>query len=448
MLELLPFGILALFIEWCVRGVRRLVRGPRARAAASDPATRGHGTTRLAWRQSRWMGACWLALGLTGLILVRPAIGWWSADPASGTDPGVRGLDGPLRDELVDWARERRPVGLAVGIVADGRVRRATLGHSRLTPGGAPLREALFEIGSITKTFTGILLARTAGDGLVSLDSRVSDFLPTGIDVAPEQTAITLQHLATHTAGLPRLPPGFHLDPSRVFRSWVLGMDPYRNYRTDDLLRAFGAARLNSNPGVRSEYSNFGFGLLGWALGRAAGDGYAAAVRDLVVQPLGLEGIEMEPSGGTGVRATGYRARLAVGPVRLGMEAQPWELPEAVAGAGALRSTLDGMIRYLTMNMDARATPLRAAIDLAQREHFRGQSGLAIGLAWIRERRDELGQTVIWHNGGTGGFRSFLGFTEDRRFGVVVLSNSSVSVDPLGWRLLEAMARSSGSGPR
>lgn len=447
MLELLPFGILALFIEWCVRGVRRLVRGPRARAAASDPATRGHGTTRLAWRQSRWMGTCWLALGLTGLILVRPAIGWWSADPASGTDPGVRGLDAPLRDELVDWARERRPVGLAVGIVAGGRVRRATLGHSRLTPGGPPLREALFEIGSITKTFTGILLARMAGDGLVSLDSRVSDFLPTGIDLAPEQAAITLQHLATHTAGLPRLPPGFLLNPSRFLRM-VVGMDPYRRYDTDDLLRTFAAARLTSDSGVSSEYSNFGFGLLGWALGRAAGDGYAAAVRDLVLQPLGLEGIEMEPSSGTGVRATGYRARLAVGPVRLGMEAQHWELPEAVAGAGALRSTLDGMIRYLAMNMDARATPLRAAIDLAQREHFRGQSGRAIGLAWIRERRDELGQTVIWHNGGTGGFRSFLGFTEDRRFGVVVLSNSSVSVDPLGWRLLEAMSRSSGSGPR
>ena len=440
MLELLPFGILALFIEWCVRGVRRLVRGPRARAAASDPATRGHGTTRLAWRQSRWMGACWLALGLTGLILVRPALGWWSADPASGTDPGVRGLDGPLRNELVDWARERRPVGLAVGIVADGRVRRATLGHSRLTPGGLPLREALFEIGSITKTFTGILLARMAGDGLVSLDSRVSDFLPTGIDLAPEQAAITLQHLATHTAGLPRLPPGFLLNPSRFLRM-VLGMDPYRRYDTDDLLRAFGAARLNSNPGVRSEYSNFGFGLLGWALGRAAGRGYANAIRDMVVEPLGLEGIATEPGGG-GLRATGYRARLAVGPVRLGMEAQPWEAPEAIAGAGALRGTLDGMIGYLTANMNARATPLRAAVDLAQREHFRGSSGLAIGFAWIREPRDELGQTVIWHNGGTGGFRSFLGFTEDRRLGVVVLSNSSVSVDPLGWRLLEATARS------
>lgn len=441
MVELLPFVILALFIEWCVRGVRRLLRAPREPTTSSDPAAARGPAARVPWRESRWMGACWLALGLTGLILVRPAIGWWSDASSLRTAPGVRALDGPLRDELVDWADEHSPVGLAVGIVADGRIRKATLGHSRLTPGGPPLHDALFEIGSITKTFTGILLARMAGDGLVGLDSRLSDLLPIGIELTQAHEAITLRHLATHTAGLPRLPPGFFLNPSRILRT-TLGMDPYRGYRTDHLLRAFGHARLASDPGVSSEYSNFGFGLLGWALGRAAGDGYASAIRDLVVQPLGLEGIEIEPGGRDGVRATGYGARLAVGPVRLGMEAQPWEAPEAIAGAGGLRSTLDGMIGYLTTNMDARATPLRAAIDLAQREHFRGQAGLAIGLAWIREQRDEIGQTAIWHNGGTGGFRSFLGFTEDRRFGVVLLSNSSLSVDPVGWRLLEAMARS------
>ena len=88
MQELLPFGLLALFLEWCVRGTRRLARGRRAPTATSDPAAACGSATRLAWRQSRWMGACWLALGLTGLILVRPAIGWWSEDPAFWTDPG------------------------------------------------------------------------------------------------------------------------------------------------------------------------------------------------------------------------------------------------------------------------------------------------------------------------------------------------------------------------
>ena len=201
MWDLLPFGIVALFLEWCVRGIRRLVRGRRERTLASAPAATGKSGARSSWRQSKWMGAFWLALGLMGLILVRPAIGWRSDGSVFWTDRGVRALDGRLRDEITDWGRSRRPVGLAVGVIADGRGGRATLGRSRLPPGGPPLREALFEIGSITKTFTGILLARMAGDGLVSLDGRVSDFLPTGVEPTPEQAAITLRHLATHTAG-------------------------------------------------------------------------------------------------------------------------------------------------------------------------------------------------------------------------------------------------------
>ena len=336
-----------------------------------------------------------------GLILARPAIGWRSDDSSFWTDAGIRGLDGPLRDEIVDWTREQRPVGLAVGISADGATGRATLGHTRLLPGGPPLREAQFEIGSITKTFTGILLARLAEDGLVSLDSRLSDFMPTGTELTPEQAAITLRHLATHTAGLPRLPPGFFLSPSR-FPRLVLGMDPYRGYRADDLLPALEAARLTSRPGVRSEYSNFGFGLLGWVLGRAAGDGYANAIRDLVVEPLGLAGIETAPGASNRPRAIGYRARLAVGPVRLGMEAQPWELPEAFAGAGALRGTLDGMMGYLTANMDARATPLRAALDLAQ-ELPRLHGGPQIRRGGAEQQQRLRGSPRLAAPGGGGG---------------------------------------------
>ena len=237
MLELLPFGIL----EWCVRGIRRLVRGARARTGPTHSAETLETPGRAAWRQSKWMGACWLALGLTGLILVQPAIGWRSNDSSFWTDPGMQALDGPLRAEVVDWARERRPVGLAVSIVADGRVRRATLGHGRLMRGGPPFREALFEIGSITKTFTGILLARLAGDGRVSLDSRVSDLLPTGVELTPDLEAITLRHLATHTAGLPRLPLELLRPPG--------GRRPAPFYGTDSWLTAEPlTGALHSSP--------------------------------------------------------------------------------------------------------------------------------------------------------------------------------------------------------
>ena len=106
-----------------------------------------------------------------------------------------------------------------------------------------------------------------------------------------------------------------------------------------------------------------------------------------------------------------------------------------------MRSTLEGMVGYLAANMREDSDPVYSAIRAAHREQFRISPRRSIGLAWVRDRRPDLGgQTVIWHNGGTGGFRSFLGFTEDGRFGVVVLANALAAVDPLGGRLLQAAA--------
>ena len=222
----------------------------------------------------------------------------------------------------------------------------------------------------------------------------------------------------------------------------VLGLNPYEGYTTDDLLRALEVTELRSSPGEHSAYSNFGFGLLGWILGREAAMGYAGAIRDFVHGPLALPGIEIGPSDGAQSRtAVGYRSRQRIGPVRLGLVAAPWDLPEAFEGAGAVRSTLEGMVAYLAANMRKDSDPVHSAIRAAHREHFRISARRSIGLAWVRDRRRDLdGRTVIWHNGGTGGFRSYLGFTEDGRFGVVVLANSVASVDPLGVTLLRAAA--------
>ena len=380
------------------------------------------------------MGAAWLALGLFGLIATSNAVGWQTAGSAFWTDGGVPALDTSLRDEIVGWSRQHRPVGVAVGIVADDSVARATFGRSRLMPGGPPLREASFEIGSITKTFTGILLARMVEDGVVRLDRPMSDSLPPGIELSAELEGITLEQLATHTAGLPRLPPGM-LNASGFVRA-VVGLDPYRGYTVDELSSALGSTSLTGGLGARSEYSNFGFALLGWILGREAGGGYRRAIRDRVLVPLAVDGIEVEAGETVARPAAGYRVAAGIGPLRFGLRAQSWEMTEAFGGAGGLRSTLDGMLGYLAANMKRRATPLAAAIELAQQERFRTSPDRGMGLAWVRSRREDIRQTVIWHNGGTFGFSSFLGFTADGRFGVVVLSNASARVDDLALRLL------------
>jgi len=436
----LAFSPVAAFVLWCALGLLVLVRGIRRRRRVSQGVATPPVPWGIALLRLPWTGAFWLVLGLLGLVLWRPAIGWQADGSAYWTDGGVPALEEVVRGEIVDWAREERPIGVAVGLVTPDGIARATYGDARLLPGGPPLREATFEIGSITKTFTGILLAALVDRGVVSLDDPLHELLPAGIDLPPEQQPITLAQLATHTAGLPRVPPGM-ADLNRLVRVAV-GLNPYEDYTTDDLLRALEVTELRSSPGEHSEYSNFGFGLLGWILGREAALGYAGAIRDLVYGPLALPGIEIGPSDEAPSRtAVGYRSRQHIGPVRLGLAAEPWDLPEAFEGAGAVRSTLEGMVGYLAANMREDSDPVYSAIRAAHREQFRISPRRSIGLAWVRDRRPDLGgQTVIWHNGGTGGFRSFLGFTEDGRFGVVVLANALAAVDPLGGRLLQAAA--------
>ena len=434
----LAFAPVAAFVIACALGLLVRMRGVRRRRRAAAGAPLPAVPWGIAMLRSPWTGGFWLLFGLIGLVLWRPAVGWQAESSAYWTDGRVPALDEAVRREIVDWARDERPVGVAVGLVTPDGTARATLGSARL-PGGPPLREATFEIGSITKTLTGILLASLVDRGVVSLDDRLAELLPAGVALPAEQQSITLAHLATHTAGLPRTPPG--MGGPRMLLRMVLGLNPYEGYSTDQLLRSLEVTDLRSEPGDRSEYSNFGFGLLGWILGREAAMGYASALREFVYGPLGLTGIEIGPGGEAGSPlATGYRVRQAAGPVRLGLVAEPWDLPEAFEGAGAVRSTLEGMVGFLAANMGQGSHPVDTAIRLAQQEHFQVSRQRAIGLAWVRDRRRDMGQTVIWHNGGTGGFRSFLGFTEDRRFGVVVLANALASVDPLGTRLLRAIA--------
>lgn len=139
--------------------------------------------------------------------------------------------------------------------------------------------------------------------------------------------------------------------------------------------------------------------------------------------------------------ATGYRTSVRVGNLALGVEASPWNLPDHLAGAGALRSTATDMRRYLGANMGMASSVLTNAIARSHQSLFRSNDQTAFGMHWIRTKRDAAEPTILWHNGGTGGYRSFIGFTEDRRFGVVLLSNTAKSVDALGFEIVEALAR-------
>jgi CubicO group peptidase (beta-lactamase class C family) len=283
-----------------------------------------------------------------------------------------------------------------------------------LDDGRAPDGDTVYEIGSITKTFTATLLAQAVLAGRVTLDTPVAQLLPDFKIPSRGVKEITLGELATQHSGLPRLPT--NMLPKDA-------ADPYADYDAAKLKAFLAGYELPRDPGAVYEYSNLGFGLLGYALAQSEHMNYGALTDDRILKPLGMT------MSGT-VFSDAMRAHLAAGHDDAGKATKNWDF-DTLAGAGAMRSTANDMLRYLKANMGVDQSPLAAAMKLAQQPRSDFTKTIRIGLAWMTTRKG-----IIWHNGGTGGYRSFLGFTADGRRGVVVLSNTAVDLDDLGFATL------------
>jgi D-alanyl-D-alanine-carboxypeptidase/D-alanyl-D-alanine-endopeptidase len=315
-------------------------------------------------------------------------------------------------------------VGVAVGLLQAGET--WTMGSGRTGPPGSPTPTAstLFEIGSLTKVFTATLLAAMAEEGLVRLDDPVQKYLPAGVELPVRGRPITLANVATHTAALPRLPHGFFVRSLRHRRN------PYAWFTVDDLYAGLPAMRLRRAPGDRPRCSNLGYGLLGHVLALRAGRDYEQLVQERICGPLGLEDTHVS------VPAPA-RERLAQGHDRRGRPVPHWDLP-ALAGAGALRSTVADQLAFLRLQLGEGDPALARAAALTHAPRARRRR-LAIGLGWMHLPLRGTDHELLFHNGGTGGFRSFAGFVPATRTAVVVLSNSARSVDALGFRILDSL---------
>ncbi len=312
--------------------------------------------------------------------------------------------------------------GMVVGLldVRGSRVLSEGTVNGEGTP--APDGRTIFEIGSVTKTFTGTLLADMVRRGEVRLDEPVGALLPKEVSV-PERGGkrITLLDLATQKSGLPRLPS--NLDPANP-------SDPYADYTKAKLFDFLSGYTLPRDPGAQYEYSNLGMGLLGVALAERAGKDYGSLVHERITGPLGMED--------TGIDLTAdQRARLAVGHDAGGDSVANWSMG-TMKGAGALRSTTNDMLRYVAAAL-AEGAPSEVAADLDSARVPRreiGAPGTRIGLAWM-DRATPAGDTVVWHNGETGGYHAFVGFDPRRGIGVVMLTNNARGADDVALHLLD-----------
>lgn len=288
------------------------------------------------------------------------------------------------------------------------------------TGGANATADTLFEIGSITKVFTALLLSDFVEREQAALDDPAQKYLP-GHVTLPKRGGkeITLKHLATHTSGLPRLPS--NMMPKDM-------ANPYADYTFEQLYTYLNQAALTHDPGSHYAYSNLGAGLLGHVLERISGRAFQELVALRICDPLEMKDTVV-------AFREDQKNRIAMGHETTGVEVSHWDLP-TLAGAGALRSTVKDMAKFLRANMVDSHSQLAKAIAATHDSQHTMAPGSEIGLGWHLLKRDGL--HVIWHNGGTGGFRSFCGFDPIRKIGVVVLSSSTFGVDNLGLHLLDS----------
>jgi len=377
-------------------------------------------------------------LGAFGLWAGGLRVGWRRTTSAEWTDGRAPDLATLAHKRCVKFIAQGKSTGISVALVSLTNATVMAVGRQALT-GPAVSADTLFELGSITKTFTAIALAREIDAGQLRLDQPIRELLPPGFELPEPARDITLRHLTTHTSGFPRL--ASNMPKLGGWKMLAFGSDPYAGYGEADLLEGVRHVRLESAPGTKSVYSNFGMTLLGYLLARHSGTNYEAFIKQAVCHPLDMNDTTIRLRQGQVSRvAQGYRALVKLGPLVIGLRSAPWFEDNDLGGAGALRSSGNDMLKYLQSNMHP-AGPLENALLASHRGLFKESEHVTFGMNWIRSPNKTLNQTVIWHNGGTGGFRSFLGFTEDGRFGVVVLSNSGEEVDDLGMALLRDLGK-------
>ena len=295
---------------------------------------------------------------------------------------------------------------LVVGLYDAGKIEIYGFGNG--PDGKPPTGTTLFELGAVTQVYTDLLLADAVQRREVALDTNLSDLVPPGVTVPIEKdTRVTLGMLATHTSGFPPVPPSLRGGP-----------DPYANYNEDALYADLIATQFQAAPGTRVLVSNYGAGVLGFVLGKKLGIGYPSALALRVLTPLGLEStfLTVPPIA---------KPRRAIG-TNLELQPVPFWTWGALASAGGLVSSASDQLALIDAELDAASgshQPLRAAMRLTQETQLPDSSGPSEGLGW---QIDGLGR--YWHNGGTAGFRSFVGFDPKSRRGIVLLSSGAVSL--------------------
>jgi CubicO group peptidase (beta-lactamase class C family) len=339
-----------------------------------------------------------------------------AAQPALASDAELRAI---LADHI---DVQHKSVGMVVGITTPAGRRVVSYGQLNQGDERQLNGDTVFEIGSVTKVFTALLLADMVQRGELRLDDPVAKYLPAGVKMPERQGhSITLVDLATQTSGLPFFPSDIPLaDPKEAERI----VAQYTIAQSYQFLSRF---ELTRDIGTKWEYSNLGFGLLGQALVQRAGMDYEALVRARITRPLGMESTAIAVS-------PAMQARLAPGHDAKLQPASEIVMPAFLA-AGCLRSSANDILTFLETFLGRKDSPLAPAMQ-AMLQTRRPGPGFQQGLGWWIISMGSADEGFVFHGGETPGYSTSVAYDPKTQTGVVVLSNGAENDGGLGWHLM------------
>lgn len=328
-------------------------------------------------------------------------------------------LDSLVNRYLSGYIQTQGHVGLSAAIHIKGKDYYYNYGETRQGNAQLPGNHTLYDIGSITKTFTTTLLAIAVGQGKVNLSTSIVKFLPDSVASNSDLKGITFQHLSNHTSGFPRLAENHQIVQTDVNQ-------PYANYGIKEMFSYLKNYRAARKPEAKYEYSNFGVGLLGILLERMYKQPYKTLIQKYITNP----GKMTE----TVLTADLEDARFAQGYNERNLAVPTWTF-QAIEAAGAIKSSTTDLLKYGKFQLSSNHSVLTPAFNLTHKVTHSSGSDI-IGLGWVYLRENPK---VMYHLGGTSGFKSSLAIDKDKEIVVAVLSNNSSSGDALGLRLLKAL---------